>query len=65
MRKGLSLFVCDIEVSQITKSFDMLLVSLKSYSMSRGALSSFHNVLTYSGKVIEYCIKFSLKIHLN
>jgi hypothetical protein len=65
MKEGLSLFVCHIEISQITKSFDMLLVSLKRYSMSRGALSSFHNASTYNGEVIEYCTIFSLKIHLD
>jgi len=65
MREGLSSFVHHIEISQITKSFDMLLASLKSYSMRRGALSSFHNVSTYSRKVIEYYTIFLLKIHLN
>jgi hypothetical protein len=65
MREGLSLIVCHIEISQIKKSFDMFLVSLKSYSMRKGGLSSFHNVSTYSGEVIEYCTIFSLKIHLN
>jgi hypothetical protein len=58
MKKSLSLFVCHIEISQITKSFDMLLVSLKSYSISRGVVSLFHNVSTYSGEVIEYYTTF-------
>jgi len=65
MREGLSLFVRHTEISQITKSFDMFLVSLKSYSMRRGALNSFHNVSTYNGEAIEYCTIFLLKIHLN
>jgi hypothetical protein len=34
-------------------------------STHRGAWSWFHNVLIYYANVIEYWIKFSLKIHLN
>jgi hypothetical protein len=33
--------------------------------MSKGVLSSFHNVSTYDGQGIEYWTKFSMKIHFD
>ncbi len=49
------LFVCRVEIFQTTMPF----VSAHSCligttSMSRGEMSWFHNVSTYSGEVIEY-----------
>ncbi len=54
MKEG-CLFVRHIEISQITHLF----------ATEKPSSSWFHNVLMHDEKVIEYWIKFSLKIHLN
>jgi hypothetical protein len=55
-------FDCHIEISQAPVPRAFVLVHHWKAPMSRGALSWFHDFLTYSGEVIEYRTIFSLKI---
>jgi hypothetical protein len=59
-------FVCHVEISQ-TKPWCLLVGSwyLEKPLMSKGAPSWVHNVMTYSGEVIEHWNIFSFKFHLN
>jgi hypothetical protein len=44
-------FICHVEISQTATPLGTI---CKELSMDTGALSCFHNVLTYNGEVIEY-----------
>jgi hypothetical protein len=56
MKQGyLILFVCcDVKISKIMESLDMLFDIIGKPLMRKGALSWFYNVSTYNQKVFEY-----------